>query len=102
MLPGLPTTRNIPAASGAPPEKSRNGAGEMFWEVNRGRALILPGAQGLVFYGTCHPLARLWGGGTRFVVRWIRRRVRCTRSRRPPHVFLIRAILAPDRRPERI
>ena len=29
--------------------ESRNGAGEMFWEVNRGGALILPGAQGLVF-----------------------------------------------------
>ena len=49
VLPRLPTTRNIPAASGAPPEKSRNGAGEMFWEVNRGGALILPGAESLVF-----------------------------------------------------
>jgi len=29
--------------------KSRTGAGEMFLEVNRGGALILPGAQGLVF-----------------------------------------------------
>ena len=26
--------------------ESRNGAGEMFWEVNRGGGLILPGAQG--------------------------------------------------------
>jgi hypothetical protein len=25
--------------------ESRNGAGEMFWEVNRGGALLLPGAQ---------------------------------------------------------
>jgi hypothetical protein len=32
--------------------ESRNGAGETFWEVNRGGALILPGARGLVFHGT--------------------------------------------------
>jgi hypothetical protein len=29
------------------------------------------------------------------VVRWIRRRVKCTGSRQAPHLFLIRAILAP-------
>src|SRR5262249_30726959 len=29
--------------------KSRNGAGEMFWEADRSGELILPGAQGLVF-----------------------------------------------------
>ena len=35
--------------------ESRNGADEMFWEVNRGGALTLPGAQGLVFMAPVIP-----------------------------------------------